>query len=1149
MKKLIAAIISLTMLAAQIPFVTAADSGNEAYIELGQSVKKTNFTSAVMGSRDVKTLVTKDGKEAWLLDRESKGKNYYAAFDIDNKFAYEINDGSEFDIEIEYFSQNDGFFQLVYDSQKKSERHAKTICTGNTQKWEKAVITVDDAYFGNRVYDKYDFVLTIESPYYYQTEISQGSVPIRSVKITRHTAKNPITHYGWTDESGNVFSWFQKEKILHNEFTNTLDREVTAEVTYRVVSFDGIEIWNKTESITLAPHEKKTADVNVETEYCQLYTLIVDIVNVNEGINSHYERYNFAVVKTDPDGIQNENFYFAAHFDHYKGHEDEGLDVIRKSNTYGIRTEFGWPKVDRIGSFSYLDSDREFHNKIKNNNLHLLAIYAFATAHYTGGFWNLPETDEQIERWAQAMEFVAKTTKGFVDRIEIWNEPNIGAFNGGVGGASVIVRTPPEGYAKAAIAAYKAAKKGNPDLQVGVLSLCGIKNGNAYDFFRRAMSAGLVDYCDAITMHPYNSTPTEQDRFAEILNSYRTILKDEYGYDKFMPIWNSEVGFTSTDKYSNTEEKHADNNVRSFLYLHGEDVAQAHVEYNFAQKGLIPVHREGNFGVVTPGFDAGSDINDKTFVPRKAYVGITAMNYLLAKSKADGHGNYITDNEDNYVYRYNSEKFGDQVLSLWSSDKNRLVTLDLGNKELTYADECGNMEKISSDDGKYTFLLTTRPFYLMGKIDNIKVCEETESKFTFPLQTLTVTKGDSLRIDISKSESMGECTLDIAVPTDMENETPSEFNKNSTSVYLHHNGQSSGDRVLPVKIRKNGMLISAANILYNISETPVNTVMEVFLKDYTQANKWVGKAFVTNYSNEKAITGKLSFISPAEFTKLGKIDIGRMPRGKTSGVEFSFPELSRNGIYNVEYEVELDNGKKVSKTDRIDFTVAAYSSNKIVIDGYLNENEWSDKTWMYADTANDVFAESLNVSHWGGIDDLSAKVDVAWDEKYFYMGAIVTDNIHYSNFDASMSYMGDDIQFAVYHDINQYLAFGQAGARFNEFGISLTPTGSSIWKWIAQTEDTAPGAVTEGVESAVRRDGNKTYYEVKMPWKTMFGYDYTPKAGDYLGFTYAVNDNDADADGRRLGIQYAGGIIGGKNANLFGKMQLIKGQDNESEGE
>ena len=301
---------------------------------------------------------------------------------------------------------------------------------------------------------------------------------------------------------------------------------------------------------------------------------------------------------------------------------------------------------------------------------------------------------------------------------------------------------------------------------------------------------------------------------------------------------------------------------------------------------------------------------------------------------------------------------------------------------------------------------------------------------------------------------------------------------------------------------------------------------------------------ITNLSNTEAATGYIVFKGDNVFSQMGEIDIGRIPAGKTGRVLFNFPELPRNGIYNVEYDVVLDNGRVMNYSNRIDFTVADYNKQKVEIDGVINADEWSDKTWMYADEVDQVFMSNLKeIKYWGGVDDISAKVNVSWDEDNFYMAAVVRDNIHNSDFTAGMSYMGDNIQFGLYHDINQYIAVGQAGARYHELGISLAnPEGAAIWKWITQTEDTQTGLVTDGVEAKVVRGEKETYYETKIPWKTIMGYEYEPKIGEYLGFTYAVNDNDADKDGRRLGVQYAGGIIGGKNANLMAKMKFIKSE-------
>ena len=152
------------------------------------------------------------------------------------------------------------------------------------------------------------------------------------------------------------------------------------------------------------------------------------------------------------------------------------------------------------------------------------------------------------------------------------------------------------------------------------------------------------------------------------------------------------------------------------------------------------------------------------------------------------------------------------------------------------------------------------------------------------------------------------------------------------------------------------------------------------------------------------------------------------------------------------------------------------------------------------------------------------------------------DDIQYSEaFDPSMSYMGDDIQFAIYHDINQYIAAGQAGIYFNEFGASLSSRGPALYKWGVQTDDTVIGDIDDpSCEVMVRRDeaAKQTIYEVKMPWNYMFGYEYIPQAGEFVGFSYVVNENDGN--GRALGMKYADGIAGGKNANLFCKLMFVK---------
>lgn len=1118
---------------------SAAESNtNEAYALLYENVQKTNFDTIEMGEETGKSLITRVSETVWCMDKDKENASYKICFDLAPEFAENISDGSSFDIEVEYYSQDDGYFQIIYDSLTKEDRRGEIIYTGSTNNWEKAVFNLEDAYFGNRLDGKYDFELTIKATRSTNSSTSACSVPVKSVRVVRHTAENPVMHYGYTNESGNVFEYYREDKPLYNKFTNTTDKTINADVTYRAVTQEGAVKWTGSEKVTLAPKEVKETSINVDTDYCDLYTLYVDIKDEENGIDESFERYDFAVVKTDPDGIKNENHYFAAHFARYFDTADEGVEVMAKTNTNGIRTEFGWPDVETsatLGTFSYPAEHQRLHNLLKENNLNLMAIFAYSLSAYTGGYMWLPETDDQIKRWSEAMEYIVTQIGDWCDKIEIWNEPNIAMFNGGTGGTSIDVRTPPEGYAKAAIAACEAAHRVNPDIEVGVMSLCGLTQENSFDFFRRAMSTELYNYCDAITMHPYGSIPSEQENFADVLNEYKRILKDEFGVEKDIPIWNTEVGFSESDEMSNSPQKQANHNIRSFLYLHGENVAQAHVEYNFERKGVIAYDREDNFGIVSPGWADAADEFDKNYVPVKAYIGVTGMNYLMAQTTPDMHGNY-GEKGSTYIYKYKSDKFNKDIMALWAlNDTN--MTFDFGVKSLTYSDEAGNMTTIESEDGKYSFHLSEKPFYILGNIKKVEICDE--QLITFPTEDVSAVGGDIGIVNIEKSTELGDSvTIRADLPESVKLTEEPTFNGDNAEIRLAFDESISEDSYGRFYIEKDGKILSVADIDFAIAPVSASAYLNVGLRDGRDMNKWDGTIRITNHSNTNVAMGTVEFLYPEEFAKAGKQDIGRIPRGKTSDIKFSFPDITKKGIYNVRYRITLDSGEYYDFSERVDFTVASYRKGDVKIDGYINDDEWETKTWMYADSADDV-GIMIAGSVWGGPDDLSAKATVMWDEDNFYMAAIVTDNVQYSEYEPSMSYQGDDIQFAIYHDINSYLAAGQAGVDFNEFGISLSTRGPAMYKWKCQTDDTKIGDITDpGCECMVRREGNQTYYELKMPWKVMFGYDYAAKAGDYLGFSYAVNENDGA--GRVLYIEYAGGIVGGKNANLFSKLQLVK---------
>ena len=100
----------------------------------------------------------------------------------------------------------------------------------------------------------------------------------------------------------------------------------------------------KADKLSLQPKEKKAVDVNVETDYCDKYNYYVEIKSEKNNIDSHFQGYDFAILKTDPNKIKNEEYYYATHiqrgpwWSNYAQDLEKAVDVLDKSNIGGVRS-------------------------------------------------------------------------------------------------------------------------------------------------------------------------------------------------------------------------------------------------------------------------------------------------------------------------------------------------------------------------------------------------------------------------------------------------------------------------------------------------------------------------------------------------------------------------------------------------------------------------------------------------------------------------------------------------------------------------------------------------------------------------------------------------------------------------------------------
>lgn len=1102
----------------------AAVLENIAVAELGQSLSQSGFEKVEPGTSQTPEIAVRGGSYCWLLDKLQGDGKAFINFKLSKDFKG-TRDGSEYEIEYEYYDSGEGFVRLVYDSAAKSAEIGDTVYTQNKKVWKMRKIVLSDALFEGRLDGKYDFRLTIKENGTGSTA-SGESIGIRSVTVRRIAAKNPIFVSADTDEPGNSFAWYAESKIIRNRFENLSNEEKRVNIRYYLINGNYRIYFDKTDSAVFAPGEVRESELDIgELKRADIYKYHAEITSEDGSINSDYELCDIAVLKTDPNGILNDDVLYCAHLEWYGDTKikEDGIKLIKMSNSYGIRSSFDWNSMEPSkGTLDWNNHNMKFIvEELYKNGLHLIPSISGPSLFYCESWNDMPYSAEQLAGWRNFIAYAAKTLKQYgVTEYEIWNEPNIANFN------KYLNDRRGDAYAKLLETAAEEIKKVDPTAKVGGPSVTGINGHWGKDYFTEAMDAGMYKYADAIVLHPYEQKPPEICGMDENIKWFKNKYREK-GIDD-PDIWNTELGYTTADDNVADEEAKGALNCRTVLLYKSKDLGERCCIYNFEQKGTILTDREDMFGSVSP---ASYKLNreGKPFIPTEAFGMVTGMNYVMAQSSPDG----VFDSADANVRinRYKSDKFGAKIVSLYTVNNCENVTLNLGADKVEVYDSYGNARKMYGENGRYTFLANSRPVYIVGDIKKTEI-ENDNRLFDFGTAEVQAAENDIVKLNI-QSFCGDDCEITAELPQNTELVSNSGFNGGTAGILLKNMCKTGEKSRVTVNITRSGKLLGSAD--YDIeSQEAVLPKLSIGLADGIDLNRWRASADIKNVSQSHAAKGYIEFQSPASFKALGKINIGIIPRGQTGRIEFNLPEIARKGQYSLEYSISLADGSKTSFTDNIDFTVAAYAKNKPKIDGEIQKGEWNANTFMYADDIGQV----KKISDWRGNSDLSGKTCVMWDEDGLYMCAEVTDDIFCQENPPSSCWQGDSVQVGIMYGEEGFLAIGQGQATFHEIGIALTPEGAAAYRFLSQDSCYAEG-ICQTAQTAVKRDGNKTYYEFFIPWKDLLRpTDEPPKAGDKLGFSFLINDNDGN--GRRGWIEYAGGIGEEKNTALFTGIELIK---------
>lgn len=1113
---------------------------NVAEAFLDDNFEASGFSYVNFGSVEGSNIGMRGGEYCWVLDPKNNQTKAQINFIFSDDFKPKSEfDGTEYEFEIEYYDDLSSFFQVNCDTYGEEEVYGeRMVYCSSKRAWSTLKFTVQNGKFNKELDGKYDFTITLK-PYNNQTRdvISAGEVGIRKVTVTKKPSKNPIyVKSATTERSANSFEWYAKEKKAEAEIENLTNSEADVNIRHRIVSDSYDVVYEKTEKVKFKAKESKKLSIDAgEVQKCGIYWYEVNISSDDKSINSTFRPIKIAILKTDPNGIKDDNIALSIMWRRYDKERQKMLaDTLALTNSFGARLEVLW--YDMINDSGEPDWSKSYcaypYELLTQYGMNAYFLIFGTSSRVAPGlsYKEMPKTPEQIEKWKTFCRTVAEVTKGTTPRFEIWNEPNLSNFNYNVNIDNGYTWT------KMGIAAHEAITEVNPNAIVAGPGVTGIYQGEEYTtsnyiggkhFFEQAMDAGMWKTFDCISIHSYMySAPEGTAGPAEI-----QALKDMYTA-KGAPepkVMITEAGYTTADAYVKTPYVQGALNVRYILYYKANNAFDDIVcLYNYDRIGYQDNQREASFGHVESSFDGNKRYGTYGF-PRESALMITAMNYVMAKS--DFVKQYQSNDGIVQVSEYDSKKWGKKFITLHSTGNDRAVTLKLGADKITYYDEWGNEQEIYGKDGLFTFRAKSAPTYILGDIKDVEFTED-DAFIGYDSLKTECAVNNSTTVPITNYTDK-DYTIEAIVPScgEVAGVTDLKAGQNGT-VTIKNSAPVGTEYIMTLNVKDGDKTVQSLD--YNIkSDMPVKVDLECTLAPGDDINRWNGVFKVKNVSANSSLKGKIRFTSPSLFDGMGDIDIGLIPRGRTGEVEFNLPKLVKKGQYTFEYELTDSDNNVYEFSQPLDFTVATYAERKPKIDGVLEQGEWKYDSSMYADSLEQV----KKLPNWKGADDLSGRSAIEWDEDNLYMYAEVTDDIFRNVSPVSKNWNGDSIQFGVIFKDSGVVLIGQAGTTFHEIGIALSPTGPSVYRYLSQDNFYSAGEV-ENAEAMVKRTGNKTIYELKIPWKNLLLPNQQPKEGDTLGYSFLINEDDGE--GRNGWIEYASGIGLSKDTSLFTVLKLIK---------
>jgi hypothetical protein len=350
-----------------------------------------------------------------------------------------------------------------------------------------------------------------------------------------------------------------------------------------------------------------------------------------------------------PDG-----FGYNIHFIDAKAGE---MEMLADAGATVIRTDFSWSGLEREkGVYDFSGHDRLTRSMEKQSKkIRPMYVISYRNKHYDQGLSPYtPEGRAAFVRWVSA---AVTHFKGRRILWEMYNEPNLKRF--------WTPKPDPEKYVQLALEVGRAIRSVAPDEIYTGPATAGID----FSFLESCFKAGLLEYWDAVTVHPYR--PAAPETVFEDYARLRYLIDQYAPSGKFVPIISGEWGYSSGWPTFNNDIQGKMLPRQWMVNLAAEIPVM--IWYDWNDDGKNPFDPEDHFGIVHHDYRQGqTPVYEPKPAFRAAHTFLETFNGFRFNKRLE------TGNRDEYVFLFDRDNGQHQQvkLAVWTtSPVTKIITI------------------------------------------------------------------------------------------------------------------------------------------------------------------------------------------------------------------------------------------------------------------------------------------------------------------------------------------------------------------------------------------------------------------------------------------------------------------------------------------